>query len=188
MYMYICTHMCVCICTYVYICAYVYVHMYTYVCMYMYICIHKYVCIEQVAVGDVAAVSLCQSVTPLVSFSSFTNRHWHMELLWKVSACVCKCYSRYKLVSLSFLYVINLSWHVFAGVCSRCHDIIKGSQDGCTAMDKFYHSTCFTCQTCSKLTYLCHWLIWVMSRCSTLTSTNRFSCYVSSISLLQWVN
>ncbi|KAF6034548.1 LPP [Bugula neritina] len=38
----------------------------------------------------------------------------------------------------------------FTGVCSRCQNIIKRSEDGCTAMDRFYHSACFTCESCNR--------------------------------------
>ncbi|KAJ8921172.1 hypothetical protein NQ315_013644 [Exocentrus adspersus] len=35
------------------------------------------------------------------------------------------------------------------GICVKCGEKIIGENSGCTAMDQFYHTTCFTCHHCA---------------------------------------
>lgn len=37
----------------------------------------------------------------------------------------------------------------YYGICVKCGEKVVGENSGCTAMDKIYHTTCFTCQHCA---------------------------------------
>ncbi|KAK4878470.1 hypothetical protein RN001_010976 [Aquatica leii] len=37
----------------------------------------------------------------------------------------------------------------YYGMCVKCGEKVVGENSGCTAMDKIYHTTCFTCQHCA---------------------------------------
>ncbi|XP_076365422.1 lipoma-preferred partner homolog isoform X3 [Tachypleus tridentatus] len=38
----------------------------------------------------------------------------------------------------------------FFGMCYKCGDKVMGEGNGCTAMDKIYHISCFTCYVCGQ--------------------------------------
>ncbi|XP_067939186.1 lipoma-preferred partner homolog [Watersipora subatra] len=97
-------------------------------------------------------VRLQQSPTsPPHSQLPFANQSQLSEPPFKQPA---KTSSKKELADLTSQLLLNMekvsSEPEFAGVCSRCHVIIRSSEEGCTAMDKFYHSACFTCETCSR--------------------------------------
>ncbi|XP_022902717.1 thyroid receptor-interacting protein 6 isoform X2 [Onthophagus taurus] len=37
----------------------------------------------------------------------------------------------------------------FYGICVKCREKVIGENNGCTAMDKIYHTKCFTCNACA---------------------------------------
>lgn len=106
-----------------------------------------------------------------------------------------RCNILWLLITRMCIHYFVICFLIGVGVCSRCQNIIKRSEDGCTAMDRFYHSACFTCESCSEFASsfkacLCLismnlWVIWWSSRWA--SGRERMSKWVSR-RLSEWIN